>query len=139
MRPRLGCNSGARYQRSPWRIIGAIFARFPSQKTRLGLQGSSEAIRSMTPSGKIQPAVTTTASFVGALWVEVLLLPAGMVCPKSDTAEPFGCRSRKNSELQTKLGLLCGIVSTLVQTVTNLKTYAFEDLNRIPEVNTAQS
>jgi hypothetical protein len=59
--------------------------------------------------------------------------------PKSDTAEPFGYRSRKNSELQTKRGLLCGIVSTLIQTVTNLKTYAFEDLNRIPEVNTAQS
>jgi hypothetical protein len=59
--------------------------------------------------------------------------------PKSDTAEPFSCRSRKNSELQTKDGLLCGIVATLIQTGKNLKTYAFEDLYRIPEVNTAQS
>ena len=73
----------------PWRILGAIFARFPSQKTRFGLQGFSEAIRSMTPSSRIQPAVITTASFTGDLLVDVLLLPAGMVYPKSNTAEPF--------------------------------------------------
>ena len=109
--------------------------RRPSQKTRLGLQGSSEAARSMIPSGKMQPAVITTASFVGDLWVEVLLLPAGMVCPHVGHRRAISAADRtKTSELSNRGWLRCGIVTTLIQTVKNLKTYPFEDLDRIPEV-----
>jgi hypothetical protein len=109
MRPTLGFNSGAWYQRSPWRILGAIFARFPSQKTRLGRQGSSEATRSTIPSGKIQPAVITTASFVGDLWVEVVLLPAGMVCPQVGHRRAISAVDCTNSELQTEMAYCAGL------------------------------
>ena len=57
MRPMLAHNWGARYQTPPRRIRGATTARYPSQKTRLGLQGSAEVTSSMTPSEKTWPAV----------------------------------------------------------------------------------
>jgi hypothetical protein len=74
--------------------------------------------------------VITTAD----LWVERLLLPPDMVAPSRTPPSRFGRRSHKNSERQAEDGLLCEIVTTLIQTVKKLKTYAFEDVNRIPEV-----
>ncbi len=79
------------------------------------------------------PAVTT-ASFFGELRVEVLL-PTGMVYPESDTAKPCRLRSHENNQFQTEYGQLCGIVTTLIQTLKNQETYAFEDEYRIPEAH----
>jgi len=51
----------------------------------------------------------------------------------------MSARSHENNQLQTEHGQLCGIVTTLIQTLKNQKTYAFEDEYQIPEVDTAQS
>jgi hypothetical protein len=86
----------------------------------------------MIPSGKIQPAVITTESFVGELWVEVLLLPTGMVCPQVGHRQAISAVDRTKTAIFKPRTAYCAGLSLPDTNQDYLKTYSFEGILLIP-------